>query len=149
LKGFPQGRTIYSAPAALPQRVLTSSTLNTTLEAKMKAHRFALNHPIPTPHRRWLVGATALVAAVTAAPSASASSATKESSPRACFWEPAAGVLPFDPQLVGTVRMVGSEVEILHRVQCTDDTERWMWMPASYDGCQSQTAARRSAGSDG
>jgi hypothetical protein len=42
--------------------------------------------------------------------------------------------------------MVGTEVEILHRVQCTDDTERWLWMPASYDGCQSSTTARPVSG---
>jgi hypothetical protein len=50
----------------------------------------------------------------------------------ACFWEPAANVLAFGPELVGTVRMIGNEVEVLHRVRCTDLTERWLWMPASY-----------------
>lgn len=101
----------------------------------MKTHRSTQNHPTPTRRRRWLVGATALIAALTVAPSASASSSTSESRPLACFWEPAANLLSFGPELVGTVRMVGTEVEILHRVQCTDDTERWLWMPASYDGC--------------
>jgi hypothetical protein len=55
----------------------------------------------------------------------------------ACFWEPAANVLAFGPELAGTVRMIGNEVEVLHRVRCTDRTERWRWMPASYQRAQS------------
>jgi hypothetical protein len=103
----------------------------------MKSHRSTPNHSTTSSPRRWLVVAASLVAGCIATPSASASSTATESRPIACFWEPAANVLSFGPELVETVRMVGAEVEILHRVSCTNDTERWLWMPASYDGCPS------------
>jgi VCPO second helical-bundle domain len=66
--------------------------------------------------------------------SAAADSAPNRSGPVACFWEPAADVLPFGPELAATVRMVGNDVEILHRVRCTDRMERWLWMSASFNG---------------
>ncbi len=67
-------------------------------------------------------------------PSVPVSGATEQSRPVACSWTPAADVLAFGPALVGTVRMVGTEVEVLHRVRCSDQTERWLWMPAAYSG---------------
>ena len=87
--------------------------------------------------RCWHVVAGGLVAALAAVPAAPASSSAKEPPPRACLWEPAAAVLAFGPELAATVRMAGAEVEILHRVTCTDHTERWLWMPSSYNGSPS------------
>jgi hypothetical protein len=52
----------------------------------------------------------------------------------ACFWTPAADLEPLGPTLVGTVRVVRDEVQVLHRVSCTDDTVHWSWMPAGYAG---------------
>jgi hypothetical protein len=103
----------------------------------MKQNRSAPNLPTVSRRRRWHVVASALVAGMATAPSAAASPAPSHSRPVACFWEPAADVLPFGPELAGTVRLVDHEVEILHRVRCTNHTERWLWMPASYDGSPS------------
>lgn len=98
----------------------------------MRTHRSAPNPPSSYSHHRWRVVAAALIAGLAAASPAAASSPTIKPRPVACFWEPAANVLAFGPELVGTVRMIGNEVEVLHRVRCTDLTERWLWMPASY-----------------
>ena len=100
----------------------------------MNTHRSTPNHRTPSRQRRWQVVATALVAGLAGAPSAAAQSTANESRPVACFWEPAANVLAFGPQLAATVRMGDTGVEILHRVRCTNQTERWLWMPTSYDG---------------
>jgi hypothetical protein len=103
----------------------------------MRTHRSAPNPPTPYSRRRWRVVAAALVAGLAAAPPAAASSPTNKPRPVACFWEPAANVLAFGPELAATVRMIDSEVEVLHRVRCTDHTERWLWMPDSYQGSPS------------
>lgn len=116
--------------SAAPPRIID---IDHDLEVTMKARRSPPNHPT-TPSRRWHVVATALVAALAAVPSVPANTAAEESPPGPCFWDPAAAVLPFGPELAATVRMVGTDVEVLHRVRCTDHTERWLWMPASYDG---------------
>ena len=87
--------------------------------------------------RRWQAVAAGIVAALAVTPSAAAISSPNGAAPRACVWQPAAAVLAFGPELAGTVRMAATEVEILHRVTCTDHTERWLWMPSSYDGSPS------------
>ena len=78
--------------------------------------------------------ATVLVAALAAMAAVPVGSTAAQSRPVACSWSPAAAVLPFSAELAGTVRLVGTDVEVLHRVSCTDHTERWLWMPASYSG---------------
>jgi hypothetical protein len=99
----------------------------------VRTHRSAPNPPASSSSRRWGVVAAALVAGLAAAPATADSPAT-EPRPVACSWEPAADVLGFGPELAGTVRMIGNEVEVLHRVRCTDRPEGWLWMPASYQG---------------
>jgi hypothetical protein len=100
----------------------------------MKLPRSTPNDWPSTPQRRWYVAATTLLVGLAVVPTANASPRGSESRPVACFWEPAANLMSFGPALAGTVRVVGTEVESLHRVRCTDDTERWLWMPASFNG---------------
>ena len=83
--------------------------------------------------RRWLVVATALVAARGGDP-IRVGQLGRAVAPSRVPWTPAADVMAFGPALAGTVRMVGPDVEVLHRVTCTNHTERWLWMPGSYDG---------------
>ena len=92
-------------------------------------------------HRHLIV--MALVAALAAMPSVPVSGAAEQSRPVACSWTPAADVLAFGPALVGTVRMVGTDVEVLHRVSCSDQTERWLWMPARTAGRSRTLSLRR------
>ena len=80
------------------------------------------------------IAPVALIAGVAAVPFAPTDASSFRTPRLACTWTPAADVLSFGPHLVGTVRVVDAEVEVLHSVRCTDGTERWLWMPASYDG---------------
>jgi hypothetical protein len=121
-----------SAPAA-PGFIIG---IDHDLETAMKAHNSTPDHPTSL-RRRWALIATAGIGGLAAAPSAAASPTIDLPPAVACLWQPAADVLSFGPHLTATVRMVGTEIEVLHRVRCTDHTERWLWMPASYNGSPS------------
>jgi hypothetical protein len=46
-----------------------------------------------------------------------------------CTWSPAADFLAAGATLAGTVRMSGSQAEVLHRLACSDGATHWYWLP--------------------
>ena len=74
------------------------------------------------------IAISATTAAVVQLPTVHAAPAP---APKICTFTPAANSMPFGPVLVSTVRAVGGEVQVLHRVDCDGRTATWKWLSAA------------------
>jgi hypothetical protein len=78
---------------------------------------------------RWAL--TVGIAAVCSLPAIGASASTSVDPARACSVTPAADSQPFGAYLVGMYRMRDGSMEVLHRVECTDHSVGYVWIPSN------------------